>query len=136
LAWNSWSCSIGPNWLMAASTGQTKGAAEIGRAPSRSGREEVVEARVALDARVRRFLHVDPVVGDELADDRVREAAQARAGQFARQHGHQLLRQRVLVGDRNRWEQARTSWAKNENSTAALDRRAGNRALRHNSRRP
>jgi hypothetical protein len=31
LAWKSWSCSIGPNWLMAASTGQTKGEAASGQ---------------------------------------------------------------------------------------------------------
>jgi hypothetical protein len=38
LAWKIWSFSIGPNWLMAPSTGQTQSASASGRTPGRSGR--------------------------------------------------------------------------------------------------
>jgi hypothetical protein len=38
LAWTIWWSSIAPNWLIAPSTGQTKSAAAIGRAPGLSAR--------------------------------------------------------------------------------------------------
>jgi hypothetical protein len=38
LAWKIWSRSMGPNWLIAPSTGHMKSASASGRAPALSGR--------------------------------------------------------------------------------------------------
>ena len=38
LAWKIWSPAMGPNWLIAPSTGHTSGASAIGRAPGLSAR--------------------------------------------------------------------------------------------------
>ncbi len=38
LAWNTWPCCTGPNWLMAPSTGHSSGAPASGRAPGFSAR--------------------------------------------------------------------------------------------------
>jgi hypothetical protein len=75
-------------------------------------REEIVEAGVAFDARVHRFLHVHLVVGDEPADHPVREAAHARTGQLAHPDGQQFLGQEVLLRDGQGWKQDRSWWAK------------------------
>ena len=59
-------------------------------------REELVEARVAGDVGVGRFIHVDAVLADEPADQAGRHLASAVAGDAPGEGGQRLLRHDVL----------------------------------------
>jgi hypothetical protein len=62
-------------------------------------REEIIEAFVAADVRVRSFTHINAVFPDKPTDQPRREASSLRPGNATGKSGHTLLGQQMLKQD-------------------------------------